>query len=72
MSKEEVDKISKVMKRKSGRTNTVRIQELEKEVDSLGVFITELLKRNDELEGALMQLDDRFVCLRNEVNSPNG
>ena len=44
MSKEKTVKdISKTMKRKSGRTNTTRIQDLEKEVDSLGVFITERL-----------------------------
>ena len=66
MSKEKVEEISKVMKRKSGRTNTVRIQDLEKDVDYLKLvveqemkFITEVLKRSDDLEDLFIKLYDK-------------
>ena len=73
MSKAKVDEISKVMKRKSGRTNTVRIQDLEKDVDYLKLvveremkFITEVLKRSDNLEDLLIKLYDSKTLKENE------
>ena len=54
-----VEDISKAMNKKTRRTPTVRINDLEKQVEYLELVVKELFTRTDNLEDLLIKLYDK-------------